>query len=141
MKKVIILLFCIILNSCFTSIKTTEHKPLFEVITEQSDGGANILFFEILSEPKEIAMLQKDENLKNKIHSNDIQNSNFIIVNLGEKTTTGYKIKVENVVETEKNIIVTLKEISPENSVIDNQETMTPYSIIKINSKKDIIIK
>lgn len=141
MKKKSLILLSLILFSCATTVKTSVNKPLFEILTEQSDGGANIRFFEILSEPNEIAMLQNDEKLKHKINSNDIQTSNFIVLNLGEKTSGGYKIKVESVVETEKNIIVTLKEISPEPNSINTQVITKPYTIIKINSKKEIIIK
>jgi len=109
-------------------------------LTQQNDGGASIHFFEILTEENEIAMLQNDDKLKNKIHPNDIQTSNFIILNMGEKTSEGCKISIESVVETEKNIIVTIKEISPETTTA-TQEIMTPFSVVKINSKKEIIIK
>ncbi len=73
MKKTVLALLALVLVSCSSSMKQTGTKPLFEVITQQSDGGANIRFFEILSEPKEIAMLQNDDKLKNKIHSEDVQ--------------------------------------------------------------------
>jgi hypothetical protein len=60
---------------------------------------------------------------------------------MGEKTTGGYKINVESVVETEKNIIVTIKEVTPEPGKMVTQEITTPYTIVKIKSKKEIIIK
>jgi hypothetical protein len=141
MKKVALLLLTLILVSCgASSTKNTGTKPLFEILTQQNDGGASIHFFEILTEENEIAMLQNDDKLKNKIHPNDIQTSNFIILNMGEKTSEGCKISIESVVETEKNIIVTIKEISPETTTA-TQEIMTPFSVVKINSKKEIIIK
>lgn len=141
MKKVVFTLLVLVLVSCSSSIKQTENKPLFEVLTQQSDGGANIRFFEILSEPNEISMLQNDDKLKDKINANDIQASNFIVLNMGEKTTGGYKIGVESAVETDKNIIITLKEVAPESNSMTVQEITTPFSVIKINSKKEIIIK
>lgn len=141
MKKKSLLLLSLILFSCATTVKTSVNKPLFEILTEQSDGGATIRFYEILSEPNEIVMLQNDDKLKHKILPNDIKNSNFIVLNLGEKTSGGYGIKVESVVETEKNIVVTLKEISPDTNSINTQVLTKPYSVIKINSKKEITIK
>jgi len=141
MKNVVFTLLALVLVSCSSSIKQTENKSLFEVLTQQSDGGASIRFFEILSESNEIAMLQNDEKLKDKISANDIQTSNFIVLNMGEKTTGGYKINVESVVETEKNIIVTIKEVTPETSKMVTQEITTPYTIVKIKSKKEIIIE
>jgi hypothetical protein len=84
MKKISLSLLTLILVSCgATSTKNAGTKPLFEVLTQQADGGASIRFFEILTEPNEIKMLQNDDKLKNKIHPNDIQTSNFIIFNMG----------------------------------------------------------
>lgn len=141
MKKVAFTLLTVFLVSCSSSIKPLQSNALFEVLTQQTNGGASIRFFEILSESKEIAMLQNDEKLKNKIHPNDIQTSNFVVLNMGEKATGGYKIGVENVEETDKNIIITVKETNPEPNAMVSQVVSYPYCIVKINSKKEIIIK
>ncbi|MFV8369982.1 protease complex subunit PrcB family protein [Flavobacterium sp. LB2R40] len=142
MKKIIISLFIMTLASCsVTSLKSSDTSKLYEVLTQQTYGGASIRFFEILSEPNETKMLQNDENLKNKISSADIQNSNFIVLNMGEKTTGGYNIGVDNVVETDKNIIITIKETNPKPGSMVTQSFTYPFCVIKINSKKEIIIK
>ena len=141
MKKSVLLLLTLVLFSCSSTMKNSGTKPLFEVLTQQDDGGANIRFFEILSEPNEIVMFQNDDKLKNKIHPNDIQTSNFIVLNMGEKTTAGYQISVESAVETDKNIILTIKETVPEPHAMVSQVFTHPYCIVRINSKKEIIIK
>ncbi|WP_367752605.1 protease complex subunit PrcB family protein [Flavobacterium sp. WC2430] len=142
MKKTAIALFTLTLFSCGTTVtKSTGKKALYEVLTQQSDGGGNIHFFEILTEPNEIRMLQNDKMLKNKISPTDVQKSNFVILNMGEKTTGGFKITVENVVETDKNVIVTVKETEPEAGTIVTQGFTYPFCVVKINSKKEIIIK
>ncbi len=142
MKKISLLLLTLILVSCgATSTKTNIKKPLFEILTQQSDGGASIRFFEILTEEKEIAMLQNDKKLKNKIKPNDIQTSNFIVLNMGEKSTGGYKIGVGSAIETDKKIIVTVKETLPESETVVPQVITNPYCVVRINSKKEIIIK
>ena len=141
MKKVVISFLALVAASCSSTIKQTDNKLLYEVLTQQSDGGASIRFFEILSEPDEIAMLENDEKLKDKIHPSDIQTSNFIVLNMGEKATGGYQIGVESVVETDKNIILTLKETFPKPSATVSQVVTYPYCIVRINSKKEIIIK
>jgi len=142
MKKISLLFLILILFSCgATSTKTSVNKPLFEVLVQQSNGGASIQFFEILTEADEIKMLQNDDKLKNKIKTDDIQTSNFIILNMGEKLTGGFEIGVENVIETDKNIIVTVKEKSPGPNAIVSQVISNPYCVVRINSKKEIIIK
>ena len=141
MKKVVQLLLALVLFSCSSTVKNSGTKPLFEVLTQQDDGGANIRFFEILSEPNEIAMLQNDEKLINKIKTGDIKTASFIVFNMGEKTAGGHKISIESAVETDKNIIITIKEITPESNPLIIQEITMPYCIVKVNSKKEIIIK
>lgn len=142
MKKAVLFILTLILVSCgASSSKTSGTNVLYEVLTQQADGGASIRFFEILSEENEIAMLQNDEKLKGKIKPNDIQTSNFIVLNMGEKTSGGYKIGIESAVETEKNIIITIKETAPQSGSMSSQEITTPYCVVKINSKKEIIIK
>jgi hypothetical protein len=59
---------------------------------------------------------------------------------MGEKTTGGYAIGIQNVVETDKNIIVTVKEINPEPGSMVTQAFTAPFCVVKINSKKEIII-
>ena len=142
MKKLPLLFLGTLLISCGAStIKNTDKRPLFEVLTQQADGGASIRFFEILSEPNEIKMLQNDEMLKDKISSNDIQTSNFIVLNMGEKTSGGYSIGVETAIETDKNIIVTVKETNPEPGGMVTQAFTNPFCVVRINSKKEIVIK
>ncbi|WP_366183809.1 protease complex subunit PrcB family protein [Flavobacterium ovatum] len=142
MKKVGFLLFSLMLVSCGSKVvKTTKTPPLYEVLTQQSTGGANIHFYEILSEPNEIKMLQNDPFLRNKISNTDIQKSNFLILNMGEQATGGYSIGVERVEQTKDSIIVKIEELSPKLTDMVTQGITYPYCVIKINSKKSISIK
>ena len=140
-KSILSLAMVLVLFSCSTTKKVSTNKPLYEVLLQQNDGGANINFYEILSEPKEIKMLLNDEKLKGKISTNDVQQSNFIVLNMGEKPTGGYGITVDNVSETDKNIVIKVKEITPEPGAMLTQSITYPYTVVKINSKKEIIVK
>lgn len=140
MKKVISFVVVFILISCGAK-KTTDSKGLYEVLTQQSDGGGNIKFFEILTEPNEIAMLHSDPLLKDKMKQGDINNSNYVILNMGQKNTGGYLIDVEKVEETDSNIIITVKENNPAPDAMLMQVITYPYTVIKVNSKKEIIVK
>jgi hypothetical protein len=59
MKKISLSLLILMFVACECSYKF-EKEALYQVLTQQSDGGANIRFFEILTEPNEIRMLQND---------------------------------------------------------------------------------
>jgi hypothetical protein len=142
MKKIVMAAIVLSLFSCATAKQTTDSsKKLYEVLSEQSYGGAAIRFFEILSEPNEIKMLQNDENLKNSIKSTDLENSNFVILNMGQKSSGGYSINVESVVETSTQIIIKVKETEPQPGGMVTQALSNPFCVVKINSKKEIIFQ
>src|SRR6476619_5431225 len=101
MKKVISVLAIFVLISCGVKKVGSSNTALYEVLTTQSDGGGNIKFFEILTEPNEIKMLENDPLLAHKMKDPDIQDYNYVILNMGEKNTSGYSIDVEKVEETD----------------------------------------
>jgi PrcB C-terminal len=139
MKKCLVFVIFFILFSCASTSNKGSSSKLYEVLTQQNQGGASIRFFEILSEENEIKMLLNDDNLKKKIKSSDINISNFVILNLGEKSSGGYSATIEKMEETADKIIVTVKENNPAGNVTD--EMSYPYIIVKINSKKEIVFK
>ncbi|OCB69879.1 PrcB C-terminal [Flavobacterium glycines] len=140
-KSILSLVFVFMLFSCKTTVKVGEKKPLCEVLLQQNDGGGNINFYEILTEPKEIKMLQNDDKLKRKISTDDLQQSNFVILNMGEKPTGGYTITVDSVIETDTNIVIKVKEINPEPGAMLTQNITYPYTVLKVNSKKPINVQ
>src|SRR5688572_24959781 len=135
MKKVISILAVFVLISCGAKKTSESNSTLYEILTEQTDGGGNIKFFEILTEPNEILMLQNDPFLKDKMKQDDINNSNYVILNMGEKNTGGYSIGVEKVEETDKNIIITVKENAPAKDAMLMQVITYPYTVVKVHSK------
>lgn len=141
MKKVIpILLILTALYSCSTSKKTVENQ-LYKVLISEEYGGGNFRFYEIITEPKEFKMLLGDDKIRKFVKADDIKTSNFILVNLGEKTHGGYDIEVVNVEEKADKVVVTIKEIEPKKGSNVTMAITNPYAVIKINSKKPIEIK
>jgi len=141
MKKVVLLFAVVLAVSCGSTKSADGKKPLYEVLTQKSSGGAQVKFFEIISEPKEFTMIKNDPDLKDKIKAGDITTSNFLILSAGEKSSGGYSIGIESVEETDKNIIVIVKETAPEAGAMVTMGFTTPYCVVRINSKKDIVIK
>ncbi|MDI1316626.1 hypothetical protein [Flavobacterium sp.] len=141
MKKYLSLLVLIVLYSC-SSTKSTANRPLYEVLTVKNTGGATIKFYETLTEPKEINMLLGDEALRKMIKAKDITESNFLILNAGPTKESYNRVKVEKVVETATEIEVYLKDTQKNiDSTQQDDTTNYPYSVVKINSKKPIVIK
>ena len=137
--KIILLFTLSFFFSCKSFTKTTSNQKLYEVLTEQEDGGAHIRFFEILTEPREIKMLLGDVNLRKKIKEDDIYTCNFIIINLGEKETLGSSIILKSITETTDKIIIETEE-KQSNTSEKLPDFVYPYTIVKINSKKEIVV-
>ncbi len=141
MKKIAALFSLCIVLSCSSTNKTISARPLYEVLSQKSYGGASIRFFEVLTEEKEMAMLLADADLKNKVKSSDAETSTFVILNMGEKTSGGYSIGVENVEEHADKIVITVKETSPKPGENVTMALTNPYAVVRINSKKPVEIK
>jgi hypothetical protein len=140
-KKIISILVIALLYSC-SSTKNIEKKPLYEVLLVNNDGGANIKFYEVLTEPKEIKMFLGDETLGKKIDPDDITNSSFVILNSGPTIENYNKVSIEQVIETPTQIEVYVMDNQKNiESVQIDDDTLYPYTVVKINSKKPIVIK
>lgn len=144
MKKIAFLLPLLIIG-CSTTTKTAvienKAKGLYEILSQQSQDGASIKFFEILTEEDEIGMLRGDETLKGKISADDMKNSTIVILNMGEKPTGGFSISVQDVQELPDRILMIIKENEPAADSMVTMGITNPYTIVKINSKKKIEIR
>lgn len=140
-KKVISIVVIALLCSC-SSTQNTTTKPLYEVLLVNNDGGANIKFYEVLTEPKEINMLMGDETLRKKIKPNDMTDSNFVILNAGPTLENNNRVSIEKIIETPTQIEIYVKDNQKSiDAVQTDDDTLYPYTIVKVNSKKPIVIK
>lgn len=140
MKKIVVFLLGLLV-ACGSSKQSTTSTKLFEVLTIQETGGGNIKFYEIITEANEMPMLLQDEHLIGKITKRDIEHSTFLILNMGEKRTGGYKIGVEDVREEAGKVIVKIKEITPAAGSRVTQAITYPYTVVKIMSKKPVVVE
>lgn len=139
MKKIIPVLIILSLFSC-KSTKNVSGSNLYEVLVTSEYGGNNFKFYEIITEPNEFKMLLKDDEISQLVKSKDIENSNFVLINIGEKSTGGYGIVVESVVEEADKIVIKIKETEPKPGTMVTTAITSPYAVLKINSKKPIEI-
>ncbi len=142
MNKVIGFFLVLVLFSCNTQkVGKGKVPPVFKVLKTETDGGAQIEFCEVLSEEQELKILLNDDALKNKIKPADIKTSNFLILNMGEKPTGGYGITVDRAEERMDSIVIYVKKTVPKAEDMVTQVITYPYCVVKINSKKGIILK
>lgn len=141
MRKYLSLVFLCVLGAC-SSGSNVGSKPLVEILSQQPDGGARIPFFELLTESKEIYMLQNDPLLRKKIKDSDLNLCNFVILNAGEQESYGYQFSIDQATETQDSIVIKTKLIPPSLVVKPEKDVYyTPFTVLKINSKKPILYK
>ena len=138
-KRIAIVLVFFVLFSCSSTKPPMVSGVKYDILTGSDYGGASFQFYEIISEEAEFNILLTDAIIKPYVKKDDIKTCNFILVNMGEKKSEGYSLKVQKVEELTDKIIMTLKEIEPKGNV--TQVTTKPCYVIKIKSKKPIEIK
>ncbi|HLN94754.1 MAG TPA: protease complex subunit PrcB family protein [Flavobacterium sp.] len=141
MKKTLLYVSLLIAAACGTSKSAVEKRPLYEVLLQNTVDGGKFEFYETITEPREFTMILTDPELKGKVTANDIQTSNFVLLNMGEKPSAGYAIGVKSVEETDRAVIITVEKKEPAPDAVVAQVITAPYALIRINSKKEIIIQ
>ncbi|WP_297514375.1 protease complex subunit PrcB family protein [Flavobacterium sp.] len=137
MKKSVVLFFSVlILTACKSTLPPESSYTAYDVLFSREYDGASFQFFEFITEESEYQMLLKDPIISPYLKPNDIQDNNFILVNLGEKPTGGWSIKVEKVKILKDKVEVVIREIAPKGMA--TTAITTPNFVLKIKSKKPI---
>lgn len=140
MKKLVILSAVILtMVSCSSTKDKGGTKELYKVLVSSEYGGGSFQFYEIITEEKEFKMLMGDDELRKFLKPDDYKTANFVLLNMGEKSSGGYSIEVMKVEELPDKIVVTVRENSP--SGMAATVMTNPYTVLRINSKKPIEIK
>lgn len=83
--------------------------------------------------------LWEQMNKNDKLPEIDFEKYTVIAVFMGERSTGGYSIKITNIVENEKNIVVTINESDPDGDIAADVMT-SPFHIVKImKTNKEIV--
>lgn len=138
-KKIVTFAFILTLVACGATKPPMVSGVKYDVLFRSDYGGGAFQFYEIITEKNEFDMLLSDDMIKPYVKKGDIETCNFILVNMGEKKSEGYTLKVQKIEEQKDKIVITLKEIEPKGMVA---EVLTkPCYVLKIKSKKTIEIK
>jgi len=149
MKKIFLIPFAVVLFSCNSTKKTTEEtkastevkKPsaqIYEVLAQSAYQGKEVKSYEVIKDKASLVSLYESIH-DTEVPKVDFTKSRIVALFLGQRSSGGYEIKVKNVEEIGGKIVVTVEETKPDGmatTVITN-----PFTIVKINSTKEIIFK
>ena len=145
--KKIIPLFCfsILFMSCKTNQSIADKNDYYEVVYKSQIGGkkekSNLIIKNYEAFNALISELNIDEAEYEKLLSIDLEKNDLLVCFLGEKTTGGYDIDVENVKFSPTTAEVILKEIGPEKNAMVTMSFTSPYMFVTIPKNKIITIK
>lgn len=151
MKKIILVPFVILLFSCNSTKKTTEQKPtadtkknhataLYQILTESDYQGKSTKSYEVIKDNASLVKVYEAIN-DTQVPKIDFSKERVVALFMGERNTGGYAIKVKNVTEKAGKIYVTVEETKPESGNIVTMALTNPFTIVKINSTKEIIFQ
>jgi hypothetical protein len=152
MKKILLVPFAILLFSCNSTKKTAEssEKPMteqkntsskmFTVLSESSYQGKESKSYEVIKDSNALAKLYESVN-DEMVPKVDFKKERIVALFLGQKNSGGYAVKVKEVSEKGDEIYVTVEEISPKAGENATMAITNPYTIVKINSTKEIVFK
>lgn len=151
MKKIILVPFALLLFSCngskstkdATSRPVTEARQsakLYTVLSESVYQGKDSKSYEIIKDNESLITLYQSVN-DEQIPRIDFTKEKIIALFSGQKNSGGYAIKVVDVIEKGGKIYVTVQETAPKSGENATMAMTNPYTIVKINSTKEIVFK
>lgn len=151
MKKILLVPFAILLFSCDSTKKTTEsiEKPateqknsekMYTILSESGYQGKDEKSFEVIKDNNALVKLYEAVN-DEQVPKIDFTKERVVALFLGQKSSGGFSIKVRDVSEKGDKVYVTVQETSPKAGENVTMALTNPYTIVKINSTKEIIFK
>lgn len=144
MKKVVCYLSVIFLFSCagknIKNAQANSSSNSFEIIYQNSNSSIPKKSYRVIRNVEDFRAFfisMKEE----KIPNIDFSNSNVLLLNMGKKNTGGYSVVPEKIIEDNGKLIMMIKETYPKKGDMVTMAVTNPVCIVKINSKKEILIK
>lgn len=146
LKKLISLLsLSILFMSCKVKQPIVDENDVYEVVYRSQIGGkkekSNLIIKNYEDFNTLISELNIGEEEFEKLLSIDLEKHDLLVCFLGEKTTGGYDIDVDNVKFLPNSSEVILKEIVPEKNAMVTMSFTSPFMFVTLPKNKAIIIK
>lgn len=139
----VLLLSVLVLFSCnSTKDKTQQNKP-FEILLQSATGGKTTQDFVVVTDAEALntlyASINQYEEKNYQIPKIDFDSSMIIALFMGEKSSGGYEIIVDSIIETQDKVVVNYKITEPEATEGVIMAITQPYCIIETSkSSKEI---
>lgn len=112
----------------------------FEIIYQSEFSGVPIKSYRVIRNIEDFRAFFISIK-EDKVPKIDFLKANVLVLNMGKKSTGGYNVFPEKLIDDGNKLIMVLKEIYPKEGEMVTMAFTSPICIVKINSKKDIIIK
>ncbi|MCW1148724.1 protease complex subunit PrcB family protein [Flavobacterium lacisediminis] len=135
----------LIIISCSTAIPKEEFDSSFSVIYKSEIGGADkaghILIQDNETYIKFIESLKLDESKYANFLKVDFKKKDVLVLYQGQKTSGGYSIDIESVLNENHTIFIKKKETEPKKGEMTTSVITSPYCISLIPKGKKIIVE
>ncbi len=154
MNKMVLVLLTVIMAACGPAKQSTnmedtssenQKRLSFELLVQHSHGGYDKPQIKVIKEPTELQEIYAKINMTRRpgfpIPEVDFDTEMIIGLYMGEKNTGGFSIGIDSVEETKKELIIHVKETTPEGGMV-TMAICQPFCIVKMPAtKKEIVFK
>ena len=135
---------CLLFLSCKPAQQVVEkEKDKYEVVFKSQIGGKKEKSSQVIKNYEEfnalITALNIGEESFGKLLAIDLEKHDLVACFLGEKTTGGYDIEVDDVLFTDTTAQIILKEITPEKNQLVTDAFTSPYLFVLVPKNKTIL--
>lgn len=145
-KKMISLFsICILFLSCKPVQQVVvKEKDHYEVVFKSQIGGKKEKSTQVIKNYEDfntlITALNIGEESFGKLLAIDLEKHDLVACFLGEKSTGGYDIEIEDVLFTDTTAQIILKEITPKKNELVTNAFSSPYLFVLIPKNKTILV-
>lgn len=144
-KKILILFsLSTLFISCKPKQEIVEVTDTYEVVYKNQIGGKKEKSHQIIKNYEDfnvlISELNIDEEEYERLLKIDLEKHNLLVCFLGEKSTGGYDIEVEDVKFTKTAAEVIIKQIIPEKNAMVTMSFTSPYLFLSLPKNKTISV-
>ena len=144
-KLVSLLSLSILFISCKPKQTIIDENDVYQVVYKSQIGGkkqkSNLIIKNYEDFNALISELNIGEEEFEKLLSIDLEKYDLLVSFLGEKTTGGYDIDVENVKFSPISSEVILKEMVPDKNAMVTMAFTSPYIFVTLPKNKTILVK